>query len=646
MIRVWSVALFLILNANPLQADQNQVPNGLTEEDQELPVNAPRLSEDEQKDVNDRLREFYRKDLKPEQMPAQMFQKVKKYNIKEKRFLEATDKIPNQRLKLSDQLRERMSEREKESPFLDQAQAKASDEYFAHYCDTYLHEKFPKLLCKEDVKWEAPTGEAEKVKRAYSERNDEVADLLVGWVPRGETIIRDLNSLPTSGETKIPVWSDDYWAIKYGVTSHRYEWEESDQQNWSWKDAVSAYSQPGVASQGGFRRMEWAGLLSSLRTGRRISPVIEFWSPAEKYDLTVGDTSFSLTNQQKREGEGYWDTYNKVESWMGICHGWAPASMMVPPAAKEVTFRGPKNVNVTWYPHDVAAITSLAWAKGQTPTNFVGGRCNAKDTRTFPNGRLRQQECFDNAPNTFLLALGNLIGKHKKSFVMDKTFDYEVWNQPVHSYTIQYFKVDEPNKRSYRFNRALLVDYQDDYRGSKLDRFSNQPVKSHNTRGKRKERGIGYDDRSVDSIIGFIVTVVYVSESYPSHSSKPTPPVFLRATYTGDLELEKRGNKYIAVGGEWHSNAHPDFLWVPEGREDEGSAYGHVARTNLDRRGDADLVTISKDRAPSRLTTREAALGGRQGYPLCQVVKQLVNASKDGRKVHPVNPDYHCYDSE
>ena len=52
-------------------------------------------------------------------------------------------------------------------------------------------------------------------------------------------------------------------------------------------------------------------------------------SPAEKYDLLVGDANYGLTKQMWNAGKGYHDRYGSVESWMGYCHGWAPAAYAV-----------------------------------------------------------------------------------------------------------------------------------------------------------------------------------------------------------------------------------------------------------------------------------------------------------------------------
>jgi hypothetical protein len=45
--------------------------------------------------------------------------------------------------------------------------------------------------------------------------------------------------------------------------------------------------------------------------------------------------------------------------------------------------------------------------------------------------------CIDTNPGTLHLLLANLIGIERKSFVFDRTFDDEVWNQPLRGYRIK-----------------------------------------------------------------------------------------------------------------------------------------------------------------------------------------------------------------
>ena len=99
-----------------------------------------------------------------------------------------------------------------------------------------------------------------------------------------DDVSSNLNDIPNKGKTKLPIWSDDYWRIKFGITSYRYQEElEYD----TYKKAVAAYEQPS----------EFRALVKELDATALVKAIAKL-SPAEKYDLTVGDAKFSMTNEQ------------------------------------------------------------------------------------------------------------------------------------------------------------------------------------------------------------------------------------------------------------------------------------------------------------------------------------------------------------
>ena len=515
-------------------------------------------------EVKARLKAFYQNPEDPNGINAI----PKKYDPVAKQFV-----IRNTQLKLKPG---QQVPKGQAQALLQQAQVKALDKFQEHQCKTFLDKKFPKLGCKN------PEG------KASAEANDSITDLTATWIP-DDKVIYDLDKVKVSGRSKLKLWSDDYWMIKYGITSYRY----SERKNFSkYKEAVSDYAQP----------KEWNALPTSPAS--RLTKAVAEWSPAEKYDITVGDTEFKLTNQQKEEGASLLNEDDDVEEWMGICHGWAPAAFMVPRPEKTVTVKGADGVSVTWYPHDIRSMASLAWANGETTTNFVGGRCNVKKVSLLKNGRIAQQECFDNNPSTFHLALANLIGEKNVSFVMDKTFDYEVWNQPVQGYEFVYFNPLNPEETSKDW-KEVAVDY--DAKFKKQDRFQ-KPL----TRGKRN--GSHYDDKGIKKVVGVIASVSYLVEVAPKTGAANENAV-QRVTYTYDLELHAEDDHYVALGGEWHTNDHPDFLWVP--------AKSEVASTSYDKA----RVTYSGAKPSEKLTSTAQEASRSEGYPLCKVLSYLVKES-------------------
>jgi hypothetical protein len=207
--------------------------------------------------------------------------------------------------------------------------------------------------------------------------------------------------------------------------------------------------------------------------------------------------------------------------------------MPEPKKAVEVTTA---SGNFSFFPSNIKALATLIWAKGRFNSRFVGGRCHLKKPATDSMGRPIMEDCLDNNPGTWHMAIVNQIGQFKRSFVMDATYDYEVWNQPVSGYNIRYYNPITKTE-TMKLNEALTTR-------SKFKDDSRSKVRASNT----------------THIVGVIMEVKYVVETTPSideHQETATRTV----EYSYDLELDKDLN---IIGGEWYSDNHPDFLWVPE----------------------------------------------------------------------------------
>ncbi len=434
-----------------------------------------------------------------------------------------------------------------------------------------------------------------------SENDDRLADLAETWFAPG-SLVESLDGIPGTGSVQRESWSGDYWRANWGHSSYRY----ADGVKFkTWAEAIAAYAQP----------KDWTRLLQTRPEAAWPNTVLA-WSPAEKYDLTVGDEAFTLTSQQKLEGETLVGEKGIIEEWMGLCDGWAPAAFMVPAAMKPVTVKGARGVDVTWYPEDIRAMASLAWTHGDYLANFIGGRCTTEKPATYPNGRLVQQECFDSNPATFHLALGNFVGKLRKPFVLDVAFDWEVWNQPIVGYETAYFNPMAPDHFDADWKK-VAIDYSAEFKA--FDRFQ-KPL----TRGVRQ--GKTYDDKGIRKIVGAATTITYLDGSEAKHVPEPPAPVLVRVTYTYDLELHaKPDGRLYPQGGEWHQNAHPDFLWVPQ--------KGTAALLAVDK---TPLGYAIDKPAPPAVTTAAKKTSKSDGYPLCEVVRALVSASQTNPTGEPL----------
>lgn len=325
-------------------------------------------------------------------------------------------------------------------------------------------------------------------------------------------------------------------------------------------------------------------------------------SASEKYDLIVGDTQAGLTDHVWSEGKRLYEQQGgQLEEWMGYCHGWAPASYMLkrPSRAIEVTgYDGRTQIKL--YPSDIKGLASYLWATSPFQSRFIGGRCNVKKPQTDEAGRILDQNCSDTNPGTWHLAIVNQVGYNKRSFIMDATYDYEVWNQPVVSYEYVYF-----NPQSFTYARSLheaMVSRAE---------FTN-------------DRFAGFRSQRASTVIGIVMKVTYLVESSASSNEfdNSQHDQHRSVNYYYDLELDDNGQ---IIGGEWYTNRHPDFLWTPTMNARAMAAEDRMLIERWDGNGP---VPQSWRRAAQRASSR--------GEALATVIESLIemSAGSDEGRAH------------
>jgi hypothetical protein len=413
--------------------------------------------------------------------------------------------------------------------------------------------------------------------RAAFAENDQ-ADGFVDTFPYSGLRGMEDNGLMSARLEEQP-WSDDYWAIYLGMLGHRYA-DPRFPKVWDWKDNFD-YIQSNPA-------------LQIVESGD--SDAVNRLSPSEKYDILVGDKNMTLTEKMWEAGEKYYTRNGKVEPWMGLCHGWAPAAYMLPrPTATTTVLAADGKTFITFYPSDIKALSTLLWANIKTASRFIGGRCNEKNPAVDPQtGRILSGKCFDTNPGTWHLAVVNQIGASRRSMVLDATYDYEVWNQPVVAYKYRCFN---PQKMRYARSLAEASVLKTSFDN---DRF-------------RK-----YRDRETDTIVGIAMDLSYIVETAPEQrstdSSKDDRVQTVRYYY--DLELDAMGN---IIGGEWYQNAHPDFLWTPE-KETRAVSY-------WEKRYGISGSWKSEEPLSKEWCQIAATTSGYQKAPLAVIVEQLIRFS-------------------
>ncbi|WP_168204128.1 pre-peptidase C-terminal domain-containing protein [Aliikangiella coralliicola] len=343
-------------------------------------------------------------------------------------------------------------------------------------------------------------------------------------VDSGNNVITNLfeitENIPSKYHLDTQPWSDTYWPLYSGALAYRYGDQDLHRSNpRTWKD----YSN--------FSHITKPVTSYELHERYRLSP-------AEKYDLLVGDADFTFSKKNWQQGERYYNNSGHVERWMGLCHGWAPAAYMLDRPTKTLTLKDPDNQDIVFYPSDIKALGTSLWAETRFNTKFIGGRCNIKNPEENENGRILDQNCFDNNPGSWHISVLNQLGKNHRSLIMDATYDYQVWNQPILSYKITYFNPETNQIISDPKNQLLPIS---DYQKDKFSEF-----RSH----------------EATHIIGVKMDVQYMVETSPTHRTSDTANYdgISRVSYHYDLELNENGK---IIGGEWYNQAHPDFLWTP-----------------------------------------------------------------------------------
>lgn len=378
------------------------------------------------------------------------------------------------------------------------------------------------------------------------------------------------------GRVKKQPWSGDYWPYARGILGSRVL-----------DDAFRNLGEWLVRFQ--FVTSHSASQL--LRT--QGAAAIDRFSPSEKYDLLIGDDRGALTSSMWSQGRVYYDQFGKVEEWMGICHGWAPAAMIEPRPSQAVNLAAKDSGwPVPLNPSEIKGLVSYSWATNPYATAFLGQRCNKKDPERDEHGRIIDPDCFDLNPATWHTVVTNRVGAAGKSFIMDATFDYEVWNQPVLAYSYKYFH-PQSGRATSNISEASVM--RQDYPADPYARY--RPAKA-------------------ERIVGIRMKVAYIIETSANelHYDQESLDAVRWVEYQYDLELDKDGN---IVGGEWHSPTHPDFVWTP--------LQGARPRSALDRR-----LNVREWRRPDPLPetwTTAAKTGAPHGVILDTITNAILGTA-------------------
>ena len=360
------------------------------------------------------------------------------------------------------------------------------------------------------------------------------------------------------GKTGLDLWSGSYWPHYQGALGVRYRdpnFMTLIEKNEQWDKHKELRDKLPLYTYGGKENL---------------------LSPAEKYDLLVGDSEMSLTKYSWEVGEKN-AVGGKVKTWRGVCDGWSSAAQKMPRPVKTVTLKAPNGAPITFYPEDIKALGSLMYARSQGAPIFLGKRCRNQVLGLFTGA------CAETNPGTFHRALVNRVGKMKKTFIADVSPGGEVWNYPVDSYKVTYYNVFDDSE-SKDFTEVMETF-------DKKKKFAKE--------GKRH--------KNTYAIVGVKLDVNY-RDMRPANlleTDSVLQDKVLTKNYIYDLELDYNNN---ILGGESFSKNLPDFIWAPNDR--------------------TYPLSDAEENTPALSLVELSRAAAKQGQPLSKVIEKLFELSK------------------
>ncbi|MCT4640680.1 MAG: hypothetical protein N4A33_00180 [Bacteriovoracaceae bacterium] len=263
----------------------------------------------------------------------------------------------------------------------------------------------------------------------------------------------------------------------------------------------------------------------------------------------------------------------RIATWEGICNGWSTAAGIMPRPLHSFEVKLPNGKNLKFYPADIKALMSQLWFNsliqdGRDPSTNYGGvlsqglRCNEKAPKKDEWGRFYDSEpdkyankgiieprCVGVHPAIWHFSLINIIGKQKRSFVVERKVKAAVDNHPMSDYKFEYF---HPNTGEYGSLSKSVA------RINKEDQF--------------KE----FRNKKATHIVGVKMTMAYMNWIRPSRLDKESAAEDYKnrkeINMFYDLEMDAKGN---ILGGQWRTTevgknflgigadrTQPDFFWT------------------------------------------------------------------------------------
>jgi hypothetical protein len=195
---------------------------------------------------------------------------------------------------------------------------------------------------------------------------------------------------------------------------------------------------------------------------------------------------------------------------------------------------------VTFHTGDIEALIIAAY--NRSGADMIGGRCNDKEVERDEQGRATSSDCRDTNAGTFHLIMTNYLGLNNTAFAEDRTYDYEVWNQPVVAFEVTELDEITLAEAAEKVGQALPATPEGEEAVEAQEYAYNEDAKF---------------------FFKVSASLTYITESHASTEPADQGPHERTDRYTYVLELDGERN---IIGGEWTGYSrkkHPDFLWNP-----------------------------------------------------------------------------------
>jgi hypothetical protein len=194
----------------------------------------------------------------------------------------------------------------------------------------------------------------------------------------------------TEGKLNSVPWSDTYWPLKAIGFADRWI-DEATLDDFQLKTSASGRNANSASDRQKFFDEINKEISAALADAKKLAAEPDwkktiYVSPAEKYDIGVGDANLSLTSKELNafaNNRWSYETQGISWGWMGHCHGWAPAAYMYDAPKHGVLVKNSSTgKEVMFTPGDVRGLLTKTAADNSfnEREQFMGTRCNEART--------------------------------------------------------------------------------------------------------------------------------------------------------------------------------------------------------------------------------------------------------------------------